>query len=529
MALVSTDDRHYKNIAQAIRNKLGTEELLLPEQMAGAINSIGGFMKNYQGTTIHADDTYYCNMVANRNKIEVLGQTIQNCLDHSSADKFSELQGTIEDGYIKIVADGSSPKVVSIKKDNGIIKPSTVYTFVVEILENTLTGESASIVFENRVSSSTCFDGGLAISPVIGKKGVHKLSFTSKSDIVSGVTLASACAVTLTSDVTGSIKFRYAIVEGDWTSKEISFVPFGLNYPETTEVVATGKNLFNGKIESGSIDSTTGQPTESSNALRSVDYILINGFETYILTDVPTVQEDIYFYDVNKNYISVTFDIDSVGMVITPPKGACYCKVRFYKAGITLDEIKNVQMEIGSTATEYEPYIERKVNINYPLASISDTIRDRYFVKDGKKYHEQVVKEIVLDGSEDERWNTDDNNSYFYAQAPNLKYGSWILCDKAYFVDSIKKIDTGSCMATSVIVIGANRTTYPTLSEWRAYIAQNPYTVLYQLETPIITEIETEDWYSFDGQTNITTINTVKPTLDIDIPTALVINSGKEM
>ena len=40
MGIVTTDDKNYKDIAEAIRGKTGKTDLLLPSEMAGEISSI---------------------------------------------------------------------------------------------------------------------------------------------------------------------------------------------------------------------------------------------------------------------------------------------------------------------------------------------------------------------------------------------------------------------------------------------------------------------------------------------------------
>lgn len=201
MALVSTDDRHYKNIAQAIRNKLGTEELLLPEQMAGAINSIGGFMKNYQGTTIHADDTYYCNMVSNRNKIEVLGQTIQNCANVN--------------GFIYLEAYNIITSNTVISTSFPLMKNATTYTCF-------LSGAS----FADKIDRISITDGNGLNNNVLGYGKFANRKATFITNIIYPTTNNVIYLVT-TEKLSESEKqeldnLKIMILEGDWTDKEVN-------------------------------------------------------------------------------------------------------------------------------------------------------------------------------------------------------------------------------------------------------------------------------------------------------------------
>lgn len=307
-----------------------------------------------------------------------------------------------------------------------------------------------------------------------------------------------------------------------------------MNYPETTEVVEIGANIYNSElaednkyqnvsIESGNFSITTngnywitGLISVKPNTQYRVSLQAVGAF--YIDEETPITTTRIYSQNsfttpINANYVCL-----------------CYSKEKTpFNSDIMLCE--------GNTLLDYQPYTERKVNINYPLASVSDTIRDRYYVKDSKKYHEQVVKEIVFDGSEN--WVLMNNDKpYFSLTVTDIKLNTYsglmgALCNR--FIECTpnelwKAIKSeGFVIESERCEIRVRKSDITTVENWKTWLKSNNTKVMYELATPITTEIETEDWYSFDGQTNITTTNTVKPTLDLDIPTALVINSGKEM
>lgn len=493
---------------------------------------------NHQGTSIHATNTVASNLVQKRGIIEVHGETIQNCLDHSNANKFDLFSGTIdENGYINITTDGDR-KYFYNKKESLVVKPNTQYTFIIEVLENTTT--AGGIAFGG--SGVTCFFSIIKDIPYSDFKGTIKFTAFTNDEFDS---VTSGIGNTVRPGTTGgTLKFRYAIVEGDWTQKEISFVPFGLNYPKTTEIVECGKNLFNGNDEintvpdKGNIDngyniyennvlkaysnvysvfprgvllknlkgktiSVSAHVDKMGSAIRAGLYIYENYEMSPAIYDLGTDAGDLKInaYEVKSDVLFVCFGgtvVDSSSKLSNPV------------------EYSNIQIEIGSTVTEYEPYTERKVNINYPLTSIDETIRDSYYVKDGKKYHEQVIKEVVFDGSDDEAWAFDSDNNYYYIGVSDLKHYSKLLCDKAYYIDSHPD-KFGQCYVTAVIVLGCDRSVYPTPQDFKNYLKTNPYTFLYELKEPITTEIQTEDWYSFDEQTNIWSSNTVKVPLNIDI------------
>lgn len=481
---------------------------------------------SYEGTSIHADNTAARNLTVNGNRVEVLGQTIQNCLDHSSADKFNNINGSVgEDGYIDITSEDGTNKSLLLKKDYCIVKPNTQYTLVLEIAE--LQGFN-QLTIGTSWGGDTIFNGGyLNISNTgIVKKVVSTISdFSGKNNsFIAGF-----------SGQTGSIKFRFSIVEGDWTEKDISWVPFGLNYPETTEIVQCGKNLINedNPESMGNLSYTDGIFTASDKdtaqklmfKIQQYDYskkyikdaqIIIIGsgvmYAKFIklsnckylrFANNGTSNEFSLFFDIshlenNQKYI---FQVNILDTTI----GAC--------------KFKDVQLTKNGNETNYSPYSGSNVNIDYPLKSINDEIRDRIYTLNRKVYYEQNIKEVVFDGSDDEIWNTDgDDRLYYHVKVDNLKNSTPILCDKAYYVSSPSKLQQGTCSSSVVIIIGCDRELYPTVFEWRQHLLTNPIKVLYQLETPIVTEIAIEDFQSYAEQTNWVTTNAVKPYLKASIP-----------
>ena len=82
---------------------------------------------------------------------------------------------------------------------------------------------------------------------------------------------------------------------------------------------------------------------------------------------------------------------------LTAPSGAKYCVI-FYGAGTSPDS----QLELGSTATAYEPYQGQDYAISLgtiELAKIGN-YQDRIYKSAGKWYIEKQVGKVVLDGTE---------------------------------------------------------------------------------------------------------------------------------
>ena len=405
-----------KEVADAREGYFGEQYDSLCERIDGDINNVLDKVNvmAYEGTSFHATNTYARNLNVNRNKVEILGQTIQNCLDHSSVDKFGLLNGIVSDGWIEISADGNFKNFRTLT-DSVVAKPNTKYTFVVEVAEQSLQTGSGSYICFGETSAeanqpSLFVDQKIFMASNPLRVGINKFVLTTKSNF-DGVFCADRGFIS-SSVISGSIKFRYMIIEGDWTNKDISWVPFGLNTPQTTEII----------------------------------------------------------------------------------------------------------MENGDASER------NAVTIRGPLGSVSDTIRDRVYLKDGKAYYEQNVASAVFDGSEDENWSAYTQqgmpNTYIctgtLGQIGKVAIPFSCISDRYARKYNFTMQNNGVANGAKDIVIRDDN--YTTVENFVNYLQGYPITVIYQLATPITTEIQLSDFYSYEEQTNWYTTNAVKPTLKAEIP-----------
>lgn len=185
----------------------------------------------------------------------------KNCLDHSSADKFSSFSGIDDDGYINITANGNY-KNFYIKKSSVTLKPNTTYTFVVDVKENSLVGSSTQITFGNSLESGeqTYFDSYKKIdfsSPLI--VGITKFKLTTKEKFYDSNIMYGDRGLVSNTATSGSIKFRYAIYEGDLTNVDIGFEPFkGSNITPLSLILRALPNGVKDTYENGVITRRVG-------------------------------------------------------------------------------------------------------------------------------------------------------------------------------------------------------------------------------------------------------------------------------
>lgn len=186
--------------------------------------------------------------------------------------------------------------------------------------------------------------------------------------------------------------------------------------------------------------------------------------------------------------------------------------------------VKNIQLELGSTATPYEPYSEVTLR---GIGEVKDTL-------DGNTGElTQRIGEIVLDGSDDEGWVKHSTSNTFYS-AENTVLNSLTrvlcICDKmiAKQVPSNTWLLFGEVgVFKTKVGIGFNGA----LEELIIYLQQNPITVQYELETPIIKTVDLSIMDQ-DGQpTKLKTFNDIThvsieaedllPTIDLEVATKI--------
>ena len=177
--------------------------------------------------------------------------------------------------------------------------------------------------------------------------------------------------------------------------------------------------------------------------------------------------------------------------------------------------VSNIQLEEGTTATDYEPYKEyiKTLYLNSPLLE-GDTIEQ----SGNNIIHNHRYTSVVLDGSDDEGWSiiqgeyAPSNTDYtiFYMEN-NCKLSGTIYCDK--IPTSTDKYITGSnansCAIgshTSVksirISIEKSKLSTQDVTGFKQWLQQNPITVVYELETPTQEIISANDNLLLDSYTN---------------------------
>ena len=190
----------------------------------------------------------------------------------------------------------------------------------------------------------------------------------------------------------------------------------------------------------------------------------------------------------------------------------------------------NLQVEIGETATPYEPYKSQVVT--FPLGE--EKLMEGSYLADDGIHHKR--KQVVLDGSDDENWTANGTNQGYAIVIDNVggntvgNVTSSVLCDKLtavpqntiYNGSAINGVASyGGTVSKLYVRFDSSITTGELLRE---KLAANPITVEYELAEPEIvpyTEEQQEaynqlnDYELFDGVNYITMISTIPGTLSL--------------
>lgn len=403
-------------------------------------------------------------------------------------------------------------------------KANQIYTVVVNILENTcdkgvwfsayeFIGQSAindyylGDVREGNIKLASQGQTGIFKLRIgytqLGSKGTRFALFSEKS-------------------TSGSFKATAYVVEGDYTNYDFTDYDSTKAGKYKVDYKVTGKNKFNKdnsiintviNIDNGSIiteTKTEGQwytsPTIDISNISNITishkndaYINSGTGIRYLLMD-EDYNPKLYADCVYKNYAQ-TLDVS---------------KYKYMKISVLtrIFPLNTIQLEEGTTATDYEQYKEsiKTLYLNSPLLE-GDTIEQ----SGNNIIHVHRYKEVVLDGSEDESWILHDNQPSdtslirFSIEMPSKKAGTFnIICDKMSIGSldgNFENINT-ECISGHPVGVAINiwakkgKLATQDLAGFKIWLQQNPLTVVYELATPTQEIISTNDNLLLDSYAN---------------------------
>ena len=198
-------------------------------------------------------------------------------------------------------------------------------------------------------------------------------------------------------------------------------------------------------------------------------------------------------------------------------------------------EVSNIQIEQGESATDYEPYIETRLDytLDKPLRELPNGVKDT--VENGVVTRR--VGEITFDGSE--AWNrnnvNDPNNWLYYLSMSHGKADG--LCNSLMH-EPFNIVNKGADLASVGFNLAHNEKNIfinvgyymeqagltNTVADLKTWLQSNPITVWYELATPTIEPITEEllnalkKLKTFAPVTNVFIGGEVKPTIVVKYP-----------
>lgn len=297
-------------------------------------------------------------------------------------------------------------------------------------------------------------------------------------------------------------------------------------------VVSRGKNLFDGELEIGTILSDTGQNHTVSNEIRCKNYIKIPKSKSVYISYTHDNMVGIRYYDSEFNYVG--WEGKASGKKLDIPDNASYIRFKF----IATDLSMKFQLEEGTVATPYEPYIEDKLTILSPvqLEKVGD-VRDRIVCKDGVWGVEKNVKTVVFDGTVvngDVSSNfPSDNSSMFYIVFTDTANDSALICDK-FLNKNISSPYNRNVEGVFVSVNGSNNAFYfrifndklstQDIAGFKQWLSENNVTIKYKTINPQFVPLPHDQQVklrTFANKTNISFLTEIEGTIKAQVPKSI--------
>lgn len=192
------------------------------------------------------------------------------------------------------------------------------------------------------------------------------------------------------------------------------------------KVQRLGKNLCPNNWEIGALDVNNGKNKSDANMVRTKDYFTLDKFKVYYISANnldSTVGITWYFYDKDENFIKriVSYQDRSIsvsGAIVPIPEDTV-----FYRLVVNTNDVNiKVQIELGTTATEYEPYkepITYTANADGTVKGITSLSPNMALQSDGfnieMTYHKSWGMQTEYDRFWDSFQSNGNRNNYRFA------------------------------------------------------------------------------------------------------------------
>ena len=305
-------------------------------------------------------------------------------------------------------------------------------------------------------------------------------------------------------------------------------------------VLSVGKNLIN-KLVYGNVSSSGDIIDNMAKQRVRTDYIEVDCTKEYRIKN--------YSEDTSISYV-IRFAFDKDKKLLNNggwnthyynstqgyPQGTKYVIYEFANeipsvSDININSIK-IQLEEGTVATPYEPYIEDKLTIlsPTPLEKVGD-VADRIIEKDGVLGVEKNIGGYIFDTSLlNLTFSTGSENIQYYAEniLPNALKDIYSVNNINSFCPSINRDNretcaTVSCWNTTLIAFAMPKDMYPTITDFKNNIPKE-IEFRYILAEPQFIPLPHDQQIklrTFAGKTNISFLTEIEGMIKAQVPKSL--------
>ena len=294
-------------------------------------------------------------------------------------------------------------------------------------------------------------------------------------------------------------------------------------------VVVSGKNLINPQTTINGYRLGSDGNLFRENSYTTTDFIKVIPSKFYTRNIGFTVTNPICEYDANKTFIRrVTNGTD---IMLSPD-------AHYVRTAFNSDYLSNIQLELGTESTAYEPYHEpvtTNIYLDEPLRKIGDYADVIDFERG---VVERNIKKVVFDGSEEFKNQNSIYDSEIKTMLCNTEFidaleGNYILSSHftkiynaqnaqakpgTFSKNSLEKYKnyTYYNISNKELNVVQSDSTITKVSAFRSYLSKQydvgtPVTAYYALADPTIEPISIPNIPTFDGTTVISTDAQIQP------------------
>lgn len=465
------------------------------------------------------------------------GNTMVNMVKSYDSSNFLYVESQkLDNQYFKLQHSANeNSSSVRVKYGNHIYKPNTTYTLVVDIKENTanvrlgVSGINSVITKFSSVNFSNLL-------------GQSMITFVTKDDFSTDARGENPptldlyfCSWDKGGDLSKHITFRYWILEGDWTNKEIPPYFEGLqsSFEEKVndqgkyeiEILSQNKNIVNIKdaftcvIDNWSTNTLNNHNPISGTVNIGDNTLTVSGNTSYHYLTFPVDLKKGVTYYLNYNCnqslgsaISFFTDLNTTRVETkNAGNGTFVLKQDCKYIGFPLNDnissytLSNLYININENYGYIEPKQNKiKLLLDEPLRSVRD-VKDELCVKNGKLVVKRNIIQKYYNGTQGEfkkGWTTVEDllavDLLDLQNKTTKDFSQNIICDRfatngnSNTEGCYKYYSDTSLLSIPVVVINKNKLVTPDIEGFKVWLRNNPINVVCVLEEPIYEEVLNE-------------------------------------